>query len=204
MKQIASNPSLAQLAILIAYERKRRRLSQKGRKFTDRVLCQWVASRLLEELGTIVDQAAKAVASSDPHPRPTMLNTQVRDYLMLLLLRELFPRRGRRTKRGLIYVSMETNRQKRRRGRPRTLSRGNERLWLADILGVKAGLFAQRWELSYEDVIAELRTEGWQLIAEVSDANALTAAGELPTEAAKARLRRARKAHRITIPKSGG
>ncbi|HUW38593.1 MAG TPA: hypothetical protein VMV91_14810 [Rhodocyclaceae bacterium] len=190
-------------ASAVALLRKRRILSEKGRKESSRVWAQW---RNTKQKKDTWDVFAEAITYARRTPAGLESFQVIGERLLYLLFLELTKTPGaKRRPAGLLYA-------KRENGRPLTIPLEEEKCWMQFANGVKLGLWARAEGFktgSYEKALAALGSDD-ELNESVTDREAIEYMAKLsrnpPSKSIKSLMRRlsaARKTYSATL-KSGG
>lgn len=203
--------TVALTALWVAWLRKRRTISAKGRQVTDRVFQQWKNKHAASDLSSVIREAEQRAGGIDA--RDASWPEALQPHLALMLCCEEQRRPGRPRKRlkpapgSLVHAALMERDAVAADigGRPRTISADEDRRMLAFLLGAKLALYADaelfRRSDSIQKILHSLRG-GWRSIDDaVPDARAFRRVKDseqfrpyhaMTKDAVRMRLRRAR------------
>ena len=216
--------SLGDVVLCLVFERKLKAMKDKSskkkpRNMTVRAFQQWIAPQnpygMMAQIDALVLDAIHRAKRIRPDADKTQLAAFAYEILCRDLILEVFPKRGRKPKFGLIGRAISDN-SKRLSGRPTFVPPTKEREWLARVYGAKAGQFANKRNWSSATLADVVEHFGDDLLKklddEISDGEAAAIESvrsifpNSSIEAIKTRIRRARRTFVLDLPKrkSGG
>lgn len=144
----------------IAFLRKIKRLSTRGRKESPRAMAQWRKTKREDETWAVFIEAVNSARQSSRDPDFQMIG----EHLLMLLLLELTKKQSGPKSKKLSGTGLLFAKSSRVVGRPLMIPLDEEQRWMNRAMGTKLGLWGNRAGFrrprTYDDVLASLLKNG--------------------------------------------